>query len=711
MKAKFLKRYLPALIIVAILLGLIIYLMPDFAGAIFGPLFWLFGIWSGDPSIPLHDQIPVLGSSNHLAKYAIIILGGSALTYIGGYVIRRPHYAKRIALILVGVSWYLYIVSAPWSYTLSRLAIGLSAFVCIFCARILKRYFKPIKTVLFFIGIGFTVEALAWALADPIATIMSSAAFSLTSAFFTRIDEKRKHKTRVLSALGLLVFVISLGTYINAPLWLMIISIIFALSRVFHMIHIYGNPDDGFVTKFDATSKGLTDICFPHIEMHGEKGSRIVYHAPDLKVVDNPRTHLTMFKIASIFGSTDSVLIGFGTPNAAISVYDDQEKTWKRLSAFMFFRQKSRISKLDELQVGLYFELRGLAPEVKTRLLKTMEENSGKRSATCAHASAKALTDAGFNIGHGRNMRSVFRPSQLASLMWRFGLMHDDKPVSFRIVNTSKLDVRDHLVGVWSKEFSSPVRVVTKIFHGKKELPDHISAEHQKVKVREDDLWNGRPVTVKMSRPNIFGSFLTLLWGRHVEFRVSVLGLELHPNLSEPMDAFPGQLSLISKIKKHFLFSRPVVGLINNIKNYSFDRYDDIPVDAAIEMLSPTTSSIDRSQTTERILWNFAVIACDGTYDFRLSPLKNQDPRSKESKLRKVSNWILAKHVVATGYNENTVFAGEGWVERDEETNELTLFINNNSGTYKPTAEQLESAGKLISGFGIKVKTQVCEIA
>ena len=159
------------------------------------------------------------------------------------------------------------------------------------------------------------------------------------------------------------------------------------------------------------------------------------------------------------------------------------------------------------------------------------------------------------------------------------------------------------------------------------------------------------------------------------------------------------------------MFSRPVVGLINNIKNYSFDRYDDIPVDAAIEMLSPTTSSIDRSQTTERILWNFAVIACDGTYDFRLSPLKNQDPRSKESKLRKVSNWILAKHVVATGYNENTVFAGEGWVERDEETNELTLFINNNSGTYKPTAEQLESAGKLISGFGIKVKTQVCEIA
>lgn len=708
MKYKHLLRHLPAQILVVGILCLVIFLMPDFAGAAFGPFFWLFKIWSGDPSLALHNQIPVLGSSNHLGRYAAIVVGCSLFTFVMGYVIRRPHYAKRVALILLGVSWYLYIVSSPWSYTVSRLAIGFTAFVFIFCARLLKRYFKPIKTVLFFIGIGFTCEALAWALADPIATIMSAAAFSITSAFFTRIDKKRMHKTRVLSALGLLAFVTSLGIYIKAPLWLEIIAISFALSRVFHMIHIYGNPDGGFVTTFDSTSKGLTDICYPHIEMHGEKGSRIVYHAPELQVTNNPRTHLTMFKIASIFGDTDSVLIGFGTPNAAISLYDYELKIWKRLSAYMFFRQESRISKLDELQVGLYFELRGLSPEIRARLLKAMESRTGIRTATCAHATARALTIAGFTLGQGREMSNVYRPSHLASLIWRFGLQHDGQPVTFRIVNTSKLEVRDHLVGVWTKEFASPIRLVTKVFHGKKPLPDHVSAQYQNVKVRKDDTWKGRPVSVKMSRPNIFGTFLTLLWGRHVEFRVSVAGLKVHPDLSTPMVAFPGQLNLVSKIKKYILFSRPVVALINNIKNYSFDRYDGIPVDAAIEMLSPTTSTADGSASTERILWNFAIIKCGDTYDFRLSPLKNQDPRSQNSKLRKASNWILAKHVVATGYNEHTVFAGEGWVECDEATNRLTLFINNNSGTYKPTAEHLESAGKLIAGFGIQVKTQVC---
>ncbi len=692
-------------ILIVIVLLLIFIVVPDISSAILAPFLWIFDLWGGNPNIPLHDQIPVVGSSNHIGNWAGLAGACAVGVYVGGYLIGRPHYPKRIAMILVGVSWYLFLVASPWTYSWSRQLIGLSAFICIFCARLLKRYFKPIKTVLFFIGIGFTAQALAWALADPKATIVSAALFSITSAFFTRIDKKRRNKTRITSAAGLLVFIISLGAYIEAPMWIRVITIAFGVSRVIHMIHIYGNPDGSFTSTFDSNPVGLTDICYPHIEMHGERGSRIVYHAPELKVVENLRTGLTMFRISSVFGDTSSVLLGFGTPNTAITLYDHDAKTWRRLNSFMFFRQESFISKVDELQVGLYVELRGLSEEVRSELFDAMKNNSGMRDPTCAHAAANTLADVGFSFGGSRKLRSVYRPSHFASNIWAFGLMHDGKPVDMRIVNTSKLEVRDQLVGVWGKEITSPIRLVSKVFHSKskKNRPKQVSTQEQLVKVRKENMWTGVPVTIQMSRPNVVGTLLTLIWGRHVEFRVSVEGLKLHPALATPLTPFPGQLSWISKVKKHILFSRPVVTLINEVKNKAFDRYDGIPVSAAIEMMSPTTSA------DERVLWNFAVIEVGDTYEFRLSPLKNQDPKSKNSKFRRVANWILVKHVVATGYSERTVYAGEGYAHRKSGSHELTICINNNSGTYKPTVEQLEFVGDLIRGFGVNIETQVYE--
>ena len=113
----------------------------------------------------------------------------------------------------------------------------------------------------------------------------------------------------------------------------------------------------------------------------------------------------------------------------------------------------------------------------------------------------------------------------------------------------------------------SPVRLITKMLHSRQERAPRVAVERQPVRVRENSTWDGVPVTVKVSRPSRLGSLLTIVWGRHAEFRVSAPGLSTIPELSSPLQPFPGPLSWASKAKRYVLFSRPVVAFINRIKN------------------------------------------------------------------------------------------------------------------------------------------------
>jgi hypothetical protein len=207
-------------------------------------------------------------------------------------------------------------------------------------------------------------------------------------------------------------------------------------------------------------------------------------------------------------------------------------------------------------------------------------------------------------------------------------------------------------------------------------------------------------VTVWMNRPNAFGVYLSFLWGRHAEYKVRIPNMKVIPELSEPMESFPGDLRFFSKLKKHVLFSRPVVTGINRIKNKGFDRYDNVPLDATLEMLSPVADA----SADSRVLWNFALLRDGDSYELRLTPIKNQDVLSQKSKVRTFTNWVLAKHVVASDYHPCTVFAGEGWVYRSPDRSQLTVCLSNNSGTYKPTVAQLEVFGNMVTSLGVAVK-------
>ncbi|CAF4231475.1 unnamed protein product [Rotaria sp. Silwood2] len=60
----------------------------------------------------------------------------------------------------------------------------------------------------------------------------------------------------------------------------------------------------------------------------------------------------------------------------------------------------------------------------------------------------------------------------------------------------------------------------------------------------------------------------------------------------------------------------------------------------------------------------------------------------------KFIDWILSKHIPISSYDRDVPFAGEAWMEHQEDG--LVLHLSSNSGTYQLTDEQLGITGKYV---------------
>ncbi|CAF0967842.1 unnamed protein product [Rotaria sordida] len=106
----------------------------------------------------------------------------------------------------------------------------------------------------------------------------------------------------------------------------------------------------------------------------------------------------------------------------------------------------------------------------------------------------------------------------------------------------------------------------------------------------------------------------------------------------------------------------------------------------------PLASMMSIHTKTEPHLYNI-VITGDFLIDMRNSPdLKFVD-------------WILSKHALISGYDDDVRFAGEAWMEHQEDG--LVLHLSNNSDTYRPTNEQFEAAGKYVSAVLPDLKVEL----
>ncbi|WP_028776250.1 hypothetical protein [Shimazuella kribbensis] len=413
----------------------------------------------------------------------------------------------------------------------------------------------------------------------------------------------------------------------------------------------------------------------------GHRGSNWPVQVP-VDEKNDVRSGLLFCSVDSVFRNPNSVFIGFGIPNVFTMVPGGEGK-WDKYTAFMFYRQRSYVaSDMERMQVGVYFELCDLDPKAIAAIRREMENQKGRRTASCANANAQVLTAAGFTSG-GKSLQHVYRPSHLSALLWKNGLEYEGKKVSIRILYAGR-GIGDHFLSVWRKEFTSLCRSVKKKFirHA------HSTGTAPQFEVRElvgmsVERWENSKefAAVGISRPSWFGVWLGFLLGQrpifNTETGVPIEALELQDALPE----FGGKLDRVGKLKKK-LFSRRTVRFIRRHLIHSVDQYEDVPRQAIVEMLRRS----DGPSHEEAFLYNIVVTGSG----IHIARLENRNGRD-----RKIINWIMAKHVLISGYDEDVRFAGEIWCCKVD--GEFVIFLNRNSGTYKPTEDRLIAMADYLS--------------
>lgn len=453
------------------------------------------------------------------------------------------------------------------------------------------------------------------------------------------------------------------------------------------------------------STKGLSSICHPRIHALGHRGSHIVYVADHnaLQWAVDPNSGLRMFAIEDVFLDRNSVLLGCGIPNVYTAICenggDGHRPGWRKFAAYMFCREDAQnVHTSGRIQGGVIYELRNLPEAARQAIRHNMAKYTGKSSVSCAYLNTLMLSAAGFTLGNGRSLRSIVRPTKMASLIWRFGLLYNGQPVDLRVVVTGEGGVGDHFVDVWHKEVLSSCRLVAKKC-GSTERARPPRFEARQVSELDASRWSSTPVDVAMSRPSWFGVKAAFIFGQHPVYSVEIG--KLPDELQASMRPYSGRLSLASRAKKATIMSPDNVGSLRRTRYAGEDVYFGLPAKAVLEMLTPSQGP----EHATAMIYN-CVVTMDkaGNGTIRITSLKNGDPRSKKSRIARFLNWYMAKHLLIAGYKARVAYACELWTY-DDPTYGTVLCINRESGTYKPLPDRMQTFARFISQkFGVTVK-------
>jgi hypothetical protein len=200
----------------------------------------------------------------------------------------------------------------------------------------------------------------------------------------------------------------------------------------------------------------------------------------------------------------------------------------------------------------------------------------------------------------------------------------------------------------------------------------------------------GDLATVGISRPSWFGVWLGFILGQRPVFSAEPDMKINAPEIQEALPAFPGKLDKVTKLKRYILFSRPVVWAIRRHLVRDIDQYKDVPRQAIVEMLRQS----DGPTQEQAFVYNLVVTGSS----VHIARLENQNGRD-----RKIINWLMAKHVLISGYDHDVRFAGEIWSYVVD--GEYIVYLSPNSGTYRPGDERLKAiAAYLHDVFQVKVE-------
>ncbi len=428
---------------------------------------------------------------------------------------------------------------------------------------------------------------------------------------------------------------------------------------------------------------GLVDGGRIGPQVLGHQGPRLVVDDSHIDKEFDDNTGLWICPLDRVFTRPDNPVIVFGTPNTALILPNETYTSWDRFAAFMFWRQESFVTDTKgRVQAGVFFELSNAPAEAVSALREAVNSLVGTRKASCAHSVALALHRGGFTSG-GKSLRWIYRPSRLASTLWRNGLEYNGVTVELRIIQTHK-SVPDHFVSVWRREANSGPRLVQKYYadtpHGKAPV---FEAASETIEM-SDELWatDGPRANLGVSIPSGIGVNLGYVFGEQPEFVVQLPRYIDNSRLQEPLKAFPGKLDRVTKLKRYVLFSPPVIWFMRKHLVASTEWIEGVPVRALTAMLHRSPGP-DRQVA---FTYNFVLT----TTEIRLKRLLNNNGRDQ-----KVIAWLLAKHVLLSGWRKNVVLAGEIWGFLEDDA--IVICLSGDSGTYKPNNERVIAAQETLS--------------
>ncbi|CAF4696643.1 unnamed protein product [Rotaria sp. Silwood1] len=357
----------------------------------------------------------------------------------------------------------------------------------------------------------------------------------------------------------------------------------------------------------------------------------------------------------------------------------------------MIWRQTSAvIDTKGRVQSGFLIRFRNLSQDALAALRQAMLKHSNNRHVSCAYANACVLSSAGFT-SDDTDLNNHFGARSLFQQIFENGLEYKGESLTLDFIRTTRLTLEEHFSEVRKKELTSLGRTCKKVINECLPSNSHLRApllEAKYVPMKPTVVDNcGSLTRLEISHPGFFGATIRKIIGSHTLFKLipNKEQVDVDKYLPETLRAFAMKNpSFATRIKKYVLFSRAVVVTIRNQMAACWDDHGYFAPGPLASMMSIHTK-------TEPHPYNIVI-----TGDFIIG--------MHNSPGLKFVDWALSKHVLISGYDDDVRFAGEAWMEHQEDG--LVLHLSNNSGTYQPTDEQLETAGKYVSAAlpGLKVE-------
>jgi len=417
---------------------------------------------------------------------------------------------------------------------------------------------------------------------------------------------------------------------------------------------------------------------------------------------------LKVFHIPSVFAGREEVFIGFGVPNAYL-VVPDGKGGYQKFAGKSLRRAPSVIEDTREwAQSGILLRFKNLPAGAVEKLRAAMEVHHGHKYWTCVNANLRVMEDAGFTAGK-RKLSSIYMPKAMLAYLLQNELKYEGQTIGLEWIRTTPLTVERHAWQIMKAEAwtfcrhaerkMQPAAKKNKLVAGLLAFTTlKIKKRDQKVALVKREVAPALPadvayendISIRVSRTSKTGTAIRQMGGgSHAFFEGRQTRVDSENYLTETLKPFPqANPSWSTRLKKAVLFSKPVVWVL---RSFIADHFSSVQQDQ------------DTITFSERDVYNMLrTDSASAANKYNVVLTKRRIILARISVRAKLLDWILSKHVLMSGYAPDVIFAGELWKDA-----EGVIWISANSGTYRPTIEQLEAAAAYLRAIFPHLRVEI----